>query len=440
MLAEGLTEQAPAGPNQSASGSTRFGPGWDRQDRWTLRFVDADLERAYVETMAVPARQRLRTFLLLGSGLWLIGVLLYPTILDSPPLPIGIAATASIGVALVAAVWAGRVSLRGIWALAAGASSFSAIAIVLLTYAPGFPVFATGITAAALVLTAIFPISAVRIAGSVAALTALLSLALFVGRAITLGFGGASQFQTFILSASLGAAVLGGRYLEGGERRAFSQSQLVADLHRRIDGLFRQYLSPDVAQALVDDPHRAELGGEVVEVTVLFADLRGYTSFSEGATPMEVVEMLNDAYGAAVPAVFAEGGTIVQFVGDALMAIFNAPLRQADHAQRACRAALALQRAVAGSGTEGRPGFRVGVNTGPALVGNIGTAQLHNFLAIGDTTNVAARLQSYAPEHSVVIGERTYGLVSDVAQVRPLGAANLKGKAAPTKVFELLSM
>ena len=440
MLAGGLTGEASADPNQRVSGSPWFGPGWDRQHRWTLRFVDPDLERAYLETQAGPARQRLRTFLLLGSGLWVTGVVLFPTMLDSPPLPVGIAAAASIAVALLAAVWAGRVGLRGIWALAAGASSFSAIAIVLLTYAPGFPVFAAGITAASLVLTAIFPISAVRIAGSVAALTALLSLALFVGRAVSLGFSGASQFHTFILSASLGAAVLGGRYLEGGERRAFAQGQLVAELHRRIDGLFRQYLSPDVAQALVDDPHRAELGGEVVEVTVLFADLRGYTSFAEGATPTEVVEMLNDAYGAAVPAVFAEGGTIVQFVGDALMAIFNAPLRQSDHAQRACRAALALQRAVAASSSERRPGFRVGVNTGPALVGNIGTAALHNFLAIGDTTNVAARLQSHAREHSVVIGERTYELVRDVARVRSLGTAELKGKAAPTKVYELLRM
>ncbi len=134
----------------------------------------------------------------------------------------------------------------------------------------------------------------------------------------------------------------------------------------------------DVAQALLADPARAELGGEVVVVSVLFADLRGYTAFSERASPEEVVALLNSSFGAAVPAVFAEGGTIVQFVGDALMAIFNAPLRQPDHAIRACRAGLALQLALPPT-TGAGPRFRVGINTGPALVGNIGSAELRNF-------------------------------------------------------------
>ena len=170
-------------------------------------------------------------------------------------------------------------------------------------------------------------------------------------------------------------------------------------------------------------------------------DLRGYTPFSEQAAPDDVVAMLNEAFGAAVPAVFAEGGTVVQFVGDALMAIFNAPLRQPDHALRACRAGLALQRAAAtGSDTEGRPRFRVGINTGPALVGNIGSAELRNFSALGDTTNTAARLQTYAPEGSVVIGERTYELVRDAADVRALGPVDLKGKSRPTMVYELLGI
>jgi class 3 adenylate cyclase len=196
-----------------------------------------------------------------------------------------------------------------------------------------------------------------------------------------------------------------------------------------------------VAQALVDDPTRAELGGEVAEVSVLFADLRGYTPFSERTSPAEVVAMLNEYFGAAVPAVFAEGGTIVQFMGDALMAIFNAPLRQPDHALRACRAALALQSSVAdASQRPDRPRFRVGINTGPALVGNVGSAELRNFSALGDTTNVAARLQTYAGEGSVVIGERTRELVGDMAEVRSLGAVDLKGKSAPTPVFELISL
>jgi len=253
--------------------------------------------------------------------------------------------------------------------------------------------------------------------------------------------GGTAAFQVILLVIVLGGATLGSWFLEAAERRSFAQGLLVDHLHRRIDRLFRQYLSPDVAQALVDDPKRAELGGEVVEVSVLFADLSGYTPFSERRSPDEVVAMLNATFGAAVPAVLAEGGTIVQFVGDALMAIFNAPLRQPDHALRACRAGLALQRATPAEPIPGeRPRFRVGINTGPALVGNIGSAELHNFSALGDTTNVAARLQTYAPEGCVVIGERTHELIRDAADVRSLGEADLKGKSTPTMVFELVGL
>ena len=152
--------------------------------------------------------------------------------------------------------------------------------------------------------------------------------------------------------------------------------------------------------------------------------------------------MLNAAFGAAVPAVFAEGGTVVQFMGDALMAVFNAPIRQEDHALRAATAALAIQSEIApiAAANPGWPLFRVGINTGPALVGNIGSAELHNFLAIGDTTNVAARLQAFAPAGSVVISQPTYDLVHDSVEVRSLGMPDLKGKARPIEVYELLGL
>ncbi|MFL5673453.1 MAG: adenylate/guanylate cyclase domain-containing protein, partial [Chloroflexota bacterium] len=234
---------------------------------------------------------------------------------------------------------------------------------------------------------------------------------------------------------------IGARYLEAAERTSFAQGHLVADLHERIDRLFRQYLSPDVAQALVDDPSRADLGGEVVDVTVLFADLQGFTAFSERTAAPEVVAMLNAVFGAAVPAVFAEGGTVVQFMGDALMAVFNAPLRQPDHAMRACRAGLALQRSMDGiDGAADAPRFRVGINSGPALVGNVGSAELHNFLAIGDTTNVAARLQSFAEAGTVVLGETTFAIVGDEVDVRLLGTPELKGKSHATHVYQLIGI
>ncbi len=206
-------------------------------------------------------------------------------------------------------------------------------------------------------------------------------------------------------------------------------------------GLGSRYLSPDVASALIEDPGRAALGGDEVEVTVLFADLRGYTTYAERRAPAEVVAMLNLAFGVAVPIVLAEGGAVVQFMGDAMMAIFNAPNPQPDHALRAARAALAMQQGIGElPGATTRPQFRIGLNSGLALVGNIGAAEMRNFSALGDTTNLAARLQTYAAEGSVVIGAGTYDLIREQAVVRPLGSPQLKGKSQPVEAYELLSL
>ncbi|HET8805641.1 MAG TPA: adenylate/guanylate cyclase domain-containing protein, partial [Gaiellales bacterium] len=170
-------------------------------------------------------------------------------------------------------------------------------------------------------------------------------------------------------------------------------------------------------------------------------DLGGYTAFAETATPAEVVAMLNQLFGAAVPVVLAEGGAVVQFMGDAMMVIFNAPTPQPDHALRAARSALAMQSAIARLPSTGNgPRFRVGLNTGPAIVGNIGAAQIRNFLAIGDTTNLAARLQTYAPVGTVAISANTYQQIRDQAVVRPLGIPQLKGKSQAVEVYQLVSL
>ncbi len=211
-----------------------------------------------------------------------------------------------------------------------------------------------------------------------------------------------------------------------------------ARLYQQLDGLFRSYMSPAVATALVADPEQAGLGGAVSEVTVLMADLRGFTPFAESTTPDRVVAMLNTYYGAVVPEILAEGGTVVQFVGDAVMAIFNAPVRQPDHARRAARAGLRLHRAVeAVAADPGWPRFRVGINSGPALVGNVGAAQMRNFTAIGDTTNLAARLEGLAEPGQVVIGPHTRTLLGDGARVVSRGSVPVKGKRDPVAVFVL---
>jgi class 3 adenylate cyclase len=210
-----------------------------------------------------------------------------------------------------------------------------------------------------------------------------------------------------------------------------------ARLYRELDTLFRHYLSPDVAAALLADPDQAALGGSLVEVTALFADLRGFTTFSEAVEPAEIVTMLNRYHGAAVPCILDNGGTIVQFVGDALLALFNAPARQADHAVLAVRAALAMQDAVGEIAAERPdwPRFRIGANTGPALVGNIGSEALRGFNAMGDAVNVAARLQGLAEPGQVVIGEATRDAIGDAAVVEPLGELTVKGRQAPVRAY-----
>jgi len=215
-----------------------------------------------------------------------------------------------------------------------------------------------------------------------------------------------------------------------------------ARLYRQIDTLFRSYISPDVATSLLADPEQARLGGARQEVTVLMADLRGFTPFSERSTPEQVVAMLNTHFGTFVPVVLDEGGTIIQFVGDALMAVFNAPVRQPDHALRAARAALRAQQATGAVAAEreGWPRFRIGVNTGPALVGNIGAESMRLFTAIGDTTNTAARLEATAGVGEVVISASTLALLGDAAVVESLGGLELKGKSAPFDAYRLIAL
>lgn len=214
-------------------------------------------------------------------------------------------------------------------------------------------------------------------------------------------------------------------------------------LYRQVERLFRSYLSPDVVRTLLEDPAQAGLGGASTDVTVLFADLRGYTSFSVGADPAAVVALLNRYFGTIVPVILAEGGTVTQFVGDAIMAIFNAPVPQKDHTLRAARAGLAMQTsidALAAQMGEDLPRFRVGIETGPVVVGNIGAAEVRTFTAIGETTNLASRLQTYAQVGRVVIGPAAAARLGDVARLRRLGAIDLKGFPEAIEAYELVAL
>ena len=212
---------------------------------------------------------------------------------------------------------------------------------------------------------------------------------------------------------------------------------------RHIDQLFRPYLSPQLAARLREAPEAGELGGERRYVSILFADLEGFTSFSERATPEQVMAMLNEYWGRAAPVVLrAYEGVIERFAGDAVMVVFNAAADQPDHARRAAGAALALQREAVSLAAEhpGWPRFRVGVNTGPAVVGHVGTAEQRSFAAIGDTTNLAARLQSTAEPGQVVIGGTTYAALGERATVERLPPLRVKGKADPVEAFVLADL
>lgn len=215
-----------------------------------------------------------------------------------------------------------------------------------------------------------------------------------------------------------------------------------ARLYQQIDQLFRQYMPASVATALLADPSQAALGGAVREISVMFGDLRGFTTLSERMSPPDLVRLLNRYYGAASQVVLAEGGTIDKFMGDAMMALFNAPASQPDHALRACRAALGMQRAIAPIAAEAgdMPRFGIGINTGPALVGNIGSEAIRNFTAIGDTVNLSSRLQSRAEGGQVLINASTYAQVRDHVEAQPLGQIQVKGKAETVEAFLLLGV
>jgi adenylate cyclase len=209
---------------------------------------------------------------------------------------------------------------------------------------------------------------------------------------------------------------------------------------RRLDAAFRPYLPSVVAEGIRQrEPDVHRLGGEEREVSVLFADLAGFTTFSETRSPTEIIGMLNEYWAAVVPVIDAAGGVIEQFAGDGVMAIFNAAGDQPDHARRAARAALAIVEAgrPLAAANAGWPVFRVGVNTGNVVIGNVGSDARRSFAAIGDTTNTAARLMAAGEPGGVVVGRPTWDALGDERAGQPLGAIRAKGKRAPVEAFRL---
>lgn len=212
---------------------------------------------------------------------------------------------------------------------------------------------------------------------------------------------------------------------------------------REIEQLFGRYVHPAVVRQLLADPTAVRLGGETRQISVIFADIRNFTALAEQLSPDAVVRTLNHYLGILTAAIWQEEGTLTMFIGDALMAIFNAPLPQPDHAARAVRAACAMREALERANEQTLVGqapvqYGIGVHTGPALVGNIGSSErLQNYTAIGDTVNIAQRLQSNATANHILISADTCAAAGTAILVAQLDPITVKGRTQPLPVYQL---
>ncbi|MBC7813236.1 MAG: response regulator [Burkholderiales bacterium] len=207
----------------------------------------------------------------------------------------------------------------------------------------------------------------------------------------------------------------------------------------QIRSTFKRFVPPSVVDRVLDHPETLELGGARQEVTILFADIRGYTAWAEHAPPEQVIEVLNNYLSLAAEVVLAWQGTLDKFFGDGLMAIFNAPDQQEDHAIRAAVAALDLI-SVAKEMSERRGyslSFSVGLHLGEAVVGYVGTAQAMNYTAIGDVVNLAKRIQEHAAPGQILITDTVHEQLGELATSQPLGQLKFKNRQQPATVYEL---
>ena len=221
-------------------------------------------------------------------------------------------------------------------------------------------------------------------------------------------------------------------------------SNAIADMAGGL-AAFRKYIPADLVKTLVSEGIEPSPGGSIRNLTVLFADIAGFTGLSERLGD-QIIPLLSSYLDTMSREVSGHGGTIDKFIGDAVMAFWGAPAANADHAVDACRAALACQRALRASGLtddSGRPlRVRVGVNSGEMLVGNIGSEFRLNYTVIGDAVNIASRLEGANKEYGteIIIGEETRRLAGDRIHVRELDRLMVYGRAGGIAIYELLDV
>ncbi len=223
---------------------------------------------------------------------------------------------------------------------------------------------------------------------------------------------------------------------------------------QRVRSAFRQYLSPTLVDQLANEPDRLVLGGESREMTILFSDVRGFTSISEHLQerPQELTRLMNRLLTPLTAEVMENNGTIDKYMGDAIMAFWNAPLPDADHVSNACKAALAmleslerlnrkLEQEAAETGEEAIPmKVGIGINTGTCVVGNMGSEQRFDYSVLGDAVNLASRLEGQCKTYgaAIILGESTTAVLAGAGVVVQLDVIRVKGKREPQRIFALL--
>ena len=235
-----------------------------------------------------------------------------------------------------------------------------------------------------------------------------------------------------VLGVGFGAAVL--------ERRVTSEWQ-----KREIRSAFSRYVSSSVVDSILSDLSKLKLGGERRSMTVLFSDIRGFTTMSEGLNPETLVEVLNVYLSRMTDIVFDHQGVLDKYIGDAVMAFWNAPFDQADHAIRAVDTGLAMLKALKEMNDAKLFGdhalkIGVGINTGEMVVGNMGSERRFDYTVIGDAVNLGSRLESLTKEYGVtmLISESTRSLLGDRYLVRPVDLVAVKGKKDAVRVYEVV--
>ncbi|MFT3836633.1 MAG: adenylate/guanylate cyclase domain-containing protein [Myxococcaceae bacterium] len=212
----------------------------------------------------------------------------------------------------------------------------------------------------------------------------------------------------------------------------------------KLRATFSKYLGEDVMEEALKNPDKLSQG-EKREMTVMFSDIRGFTTLSERMLPEKLAVFINQYLSPMTAIVFEEKGTLDKYIGDAVMAFWNAPLDQADHALRACRAAIAMTKKLeelkAKWRSENYPEFDIGIgiNTGPMIVGNMGSDVRVDYTIMGDSVNLGSRLEGTNKEYQtrIIMGEGTYERVKEAVFARRLGAVRVKGKRKPVKIYEL---